>query len=200
MMRKVNPIVKLVLELGPVVAFFIAFGRVKDQTFTIAGTEYSGFIAVTAGFIGLIILTSGILWALTGKLSKMQIMTLVLVVVMGGLSVWLNDPQFIKMKPTLLYLFFGGVLAVGLLQGKSYLKAVMEEAMPLEHEGWMILTQRLAIFFFALAVANELVWRMMSTEAWVNFKTFGLTFAVFGFFMAQGKILEKYAINDGPKS
>lgn len=199
-MRKVNPIVKLVLELGPVVAFFIAFGRVKDQTFTIAGTEYSGFIAVTAGFIGLIILTSGILWALTGKLSKMQIMTLVLVVVMGGLSVWLNDPQFIKMKPTLLYLFFGGVLAVGLLQGKSYLKAVMEEAMPLEHEGWMILTQRLAIFFFALAVANELVWRMMSTEAWVNFKTFGLTFAVFGFFMAQGKILEKYAINDGPKS
>jgi intracellular septation protein len=200
MMRKVNPIVKLVLELGPVVAFFIAFGRVKDQTFTIAGTEYSGFIAVTAGFIGLIILTSGILWALTGKLSKMQIMTLVLVVVMGGLSVWLNDPQFIKMKPTLLYLFFGGVLAVGLLQGKSYLKAVMEEAMPLEHEGWMILTQRLAVFFFALAVANEVVWRMMSTEVWVNFKTFGLTFAVFGFFMAQGKILEKYAINDGPKS
>lgn len=199
-MRKVNPIVKLVLELGPVVAFFIAFGRVKDQTFTIAGTEYSGFIAVTAGFIGLIILTSGILWALTGKLSKMQIMTLVLVVVMGGLSVWLNDPQFIKMKPTLLYLFFGGVLMVGLLQGKSYLKAVMEEAMPLEHEGWMILTQRLAIFFFALAVANELVWRMMSTEVWVNFKTFGLTFAVFGFFMAQGKILEKYAINDGQKS
>jgi intracellular septation protein len=199
-MRKVNPIAKLVLELGPVVAFFIAFGRVKDQTFTIAGTEYSGFIAVTAGFIGLIILTSGILWALTGKLSKMQIMTLVLVVVMGGLSVWLNDPQFIKMKPTLLYLFFGGVLAVGLLQGKSYLKAVMEEAMPLEHEGWMILTQRLAIFFFALAAANEVVWRMMSTEVWVNFKTFGLTFAVFGFFMAQGKILEKYAINDGPKS
>lgn len=199
-MRKVNPIVKLVLELGPVVAFFIAFGRVKDQTFTIAGTEYSGFIAVTAGFIGLIILTSGILWALTGKLSKMQIMTLVLVVVMGGLSVWLNDPQFIKMKPTLLYLFFGGVLAVGLLQGKSYLKAVMEEAMPLEHDGWMILTQRLAVFFFALAVANEVVWRMMSTEVWVNFKTFGLTFAVFGFFMAQGKILEKYAINDGPKS
>jgi intracellular septation protein len=130
----------------------------------------------------------------------MQIMTLVLVVVMGGLSVWLNDPQFIKMKPTLLYLFFGGVLAVGLLQGKSYLKAVMEEAMPLEHEGWMILTQRLAVFFFALAVANEVVWRMMSTEVWVNFKTFGLTFAVFGFFMAQGKILEKYAINDGPKS
>lgn len=199
-MRKVNPIVKLVLELGPVVAFFIAFGRVKDQTFTVAGTEYSGFIAVTAGFIALIILTSGILWALTGKLSKMQMMTLVLVVVMGGLSVWLNDPQFIKMKPTLLYIFFGGVLAVGLYQGKSYLKVVMEEAMPLEHEGWMILTRRLAAFFIALAVANELVWRLMSTEVWVNFKTFGLTLAVFGFFMAQGKLFEKYGIEDAPKS
>lgn len=200
MMRNVNPIVKLVLELGPVVAFFIAFGRVKDQTFTIAGTEYSGFIAVTAGFIALIILTSGILWALTGKLSKMQIMTLVLVIVMGGLSVWLNDPQFIKMKPTLLYLFFGGALAVGLYQGKSYLKLIMEEAMPLEHEGWMILTRRLAAFFIALALANELVWRLMSTEAWVSFKTFGLTFAVFGFFIAQGKVLEKYGIGDEPKS
>jgi intracellular septation protein len=199
-MRKVNPIVKLVLELGPVVAFFIAFGRVKDQTFTVAGTEYSGFIAVTAGFIALIILTSGILWALTGKLSKMQMMTLVLVVVMGGLSVWLNDPQFIKMKPTLLYIFFGGVLAVGLYRGKSYLKVVMEEAMPLEHEGWMILTRRLAAFFIALAVANELVWRLMSTDVWVSFKTFGLTLAVFGFFMAQGKLFENYGIEDAPKS
>ena len=199
-MRKVNPIVKLVLELGPVVAFFIAFGRVKDQTFTVAGTEYSGFIAVTAGFIALIVLTSGILWALTGKLSKMQIMTLVLVVVMGGLSVWLNDPQFIKMKPTLLYLFFGGALAIGLYQGKSYLKLVMEEAMPLEHEGWMILTRRLAAFFFVLALANELVWRLLSTEVWVDFKTFGLTFAIFGFFMAQGKLLEKYSIAPEPKA
>lgn len=199
-MRKVNPIVKLVLELGPVVAFFIAFGRVKDQTFTVAGTEYSGFIAVTAGFIALIMLTSGILWALTGKLSKMQMMTLVLVVVMGGLSVWLNDPQFIKMKPSLLYVFFGGVLVVGLFQGKSYLKVVMEEAMPLEHEGWMILTRRLAAFFIALAVANELVWRLMSTEVWVNFKTFGLTFAIFGFFMAQSKVFEKYGVEDAPKS
>lgn len=199
-MRKVNPMVKLVLELGPVVAFFIAFGRVKDQTFTVAGTEYSGFIAVTAGFIALIILTSGILWALTGKLSKMQMMTLVLVVVMGGLSVWLNDPQFIKMKPSLLYVFFGGVLIAGLYQGKSYLKVVMEEAMPLEHEGWMILTRRLAAFFIALAVANELVWRLMSTEVWVNFKTFGLTFAIFGFFMAQSKVFEKYGIGDEPKS
>jgi intracellular septation protein len=199
-MRKINPILKLVLELGPVAAFFIAFGRVKDQTFTVAGTEYSGFIAVTAGFIVLMVISTAILWALTGKLSKMQIMTLVLVVVMGGLSVWLNDPQFIKMKPTLLYLFFGGALGVGLLRGQSYLQNMMEDALPLQTEGWMILTRRLAAFFAALAVTNELVWRLMSTEAWVSFKTFGLTAALFLFFMAQGRLMEKYAVDEKPKA
>jgi intracellular septation protein len=194
--RKVNPLVKLLLELGPIVLFFVGFSRMKDQTYTIAGGSYSGFIVMTAVFILLITLTTGILWALTGKLSRMQVMTLVLVVVMGGLSVWLNDERFIKMKPTLLYLAFGGILGVGLLQGKSYLSAVMEEAMPMAAEGWMILTRRLTAFFFALAIANEAVWRLMSTEAWVNFKTFGLTAALFLFFMAQGKVFETYALKD----
>ncbi len=190
--KKINPLVKLALELGPIVLFFVGFSRMKDQTFTIAGNEYSGFIVMTAIFIAMIAVTTGILWALTGKLSRMQLMTLVLVVVMGGLSVWLNDERFIKMKPTLLYVAFGGVLAFGLMQGKSYLSAVMDEALPMEPEGWMILTRRLTAFFFVLAISNELVWRFMSTEAWVNFKTFGLTAALFAFFMAQGKVFERY--------
>ena len=192
--KKINPILKLALELGPVVLFFVLFGRLKDKVFTIGGTKYSGFIITTAAFIVLIIATSVALWALTGKLSKMQLMTLVLVIVMGGLSVWLNDDRFIKMKPTLLYLAFGAILAVGLLRGQSYLRLVMDEALPMQPEGWMILTRRLTAFFFALAVANEAVWRLMSTEAWVNFKTFGLTAALFAFFMAQGKLLERYGI------
>ena len=153
---------------------------------------------LTAGVL-LIIATSALLWALTGKLSRMQMMTLVLVVVMGGLSVWLNDERFIKMKPTLLYLAFGGVLGFGLLRGQSYLRLVMDEALPMQPEGWMILTRRLTAFFFALAVANEAVWRLMSTEAWVNFKTFGLTAALFAFFMTQGKLFERYG-NEPPKT
>lgn len=193
--RKINPILKLVLELGPIILFFVGFSRMKDQTFHIAGSDYSGFIVMTAAFIAMIVATTGILWALTGKLSRMQLMTLVLVVVMGGLSVWLNDERFIKMKPTLLYLAFGGILGLGLLQGKSYLSAVMDEAMPMQPEGWMILTRRLTMFFLALAVANEAVWRLMSTEAWVNFKTFGLTAALFAFFMAQARLFERYGIN-----
>jgi intracellular septation protein len=199
--KKINPLLKVALELGPIVLFFAGFSKMKDRTFTIAGTDYSGFIVMTAAFIVMIAVTTGILWALTGKLSRMQLMTLVLVVVMGGLSVWLNDERFIKMKPTLLYLAFGGILGVGLLQGKSYLSAVMDEALPMQPEGWMILTRRLTAFFFALAVANEAVWRLMSTEAWVNFKTFGLTAALFAFFMAQGRVFERYAIkDDNPKA
>lgn len=198
--RKLNPIVKMALELGPVLLFFVIFGRLKDQSFTIGGTTYSGFIVTTAAFVGLILLTTAILWRLTGHLSRMQAMTLVLVVGMGGLSVWLNDERFIKMKPTLLYLAFGGILGWGLLRGKSYLSSVMEEAVPLQPEGWMILTRRLTLFFFALAAANEAVWRLMSTEAWVNFKTFGLVAAPVLFFLAQGKLFERYGIEDKPEA
>jgi intracellular septation protein len=197
--RKIHPGLKFALELGPIVLFFVGYVKLKDQVFTVLGTEYSGFILMTALFIPLMLLTTGILWALTGKLSKMQIATVVLVVVFGGLSVWLQDERFFKMKPTMIYLLFGGALGFGLLRGQSYLKLVMEEALPLQPEGWMILTRRLTAFFFALAVANEAVWRLMSTEAWVNFKTFGLTAALFLFFMTQGGVLTRYGIEEDKK-
>ncbi|MCV6823857.1 MULTISPECIES: inner membrane-spanning protein YciB [Halocynthiibacter] len=192
--KKINPFLKLALELGPVILFFVFYGRVKERVFTIGGVEYEGFIVATALFIPLILLTTAIMWKLTGKLSKMQLMTAVLVVIFGGLSVWLNDERFFKMKPTMIYLLFGGLLGIGLLRGQSYLQLVMEEVMPLQPEGWMILTKRLALFFLGLAIANELVWRLMSTDAWVNFKTFGLTAAVFLFFMSQGKLMQTYAV------
>lgn len=192
--RKIHPMLKMALELGPIVLFFIGYLRLKDQTFTIGGTAYEGFIVVTAAFIPLLIVTTGILWALTGKLAKMQIATVVLVVIFGGLSVWLNDERFFKMKPTLIYLLFGGILGFGLLRGQSYLRLVLDEALPLQPEGWMILTRRITAFFFGLAVANEVVWRFFSTETWVSFKTFGLTAALFLFFMSQGKLLQKYGV------
>jgi intracellular septation protein len=199
---KLNPMLKLGLELGPIVLFFAGFRFFKDRSFHILGTDYSGFIVMTAIFVAMIIASTALVWKLTGTLSKMQLMTLVLVVVMGGLSVWLNDERFIKMKPTLLYLAFGAILGFGLLRKESYLKVVMEEALPLQTEGWMILTRRLCAFFFALAIANEAIWRLLSTEAWVNFKTFGLTIALFAFFMTQGKLLQRYAVEtdaDQPK-
>jgi intracellular septation protein len=197
--RELNPFVKMAFELGPLIAFFIAFGRMKDNTYTFFGTEYSGFITVTAAFIVLMLVTTTLQWALTGTLSKMQIVSLVLVVIMGGLTVYLNDEHFIKMKPTLLFGFFGVVLGVGLLRGQSYLRNVMDAALPLQPEGWMILTRRLALFFIALAVANELIWRFGSTEAWVFFKTFGDTMALLAFFASQYPLLVKYSTEDAEK-
>ena len=193
--REINPFVKSALEFGPVLLFFVAYLRYKDDVFTIGGTEYGGFILVTAAFVPLLIVSTAILWALTGKLSRMQIATVILVTVFGGLSVWLNDERFFKMKPTAIYLLFGGLLAIGLLRGQSYLKFVMEEVMPLRDEGWMILTKRMMICFFALAAANEVIWRFASTETWVYFKTFGLTAVVFIFFMAQGKLFQAYGLD-----
>ncbi len=194
--KKINPIVKMLLELGPVVVFFIAYTKLKDTAFTYDGTEYSGFIVVTAIFVPLLALTTFILYRMTGKISVMQILTLVIVVVFGGLAIWFNDERFFKMKPTMIYLLFAGLLGFGLMRGQSYLQLVMEEAMPLKHEGWMILTKRLCLFFAALAVTNEVVWRTMSTDSWVNFKVFGLTAAIFAFFMTQGKLMQKYAVEE----
>lgn len=192
--RKLSGWVKAALEYGPILAFFVAYVRLKDQVFLIGGSEYSGFLVVTAGFIPLMVICTGLIWALTGKLSKMQLVTVVLVVVFGGLSVWLQDERFFKMKPTMIYLFFAAALGFGLMRGQSYLQAVMGEALPMRDEGWMILTKRIALFFLALAVANEVIWRLFSTDVWVNFKTFGLTAALFLFFLTQGRLLQAHGI------
>ena len=194
--KQINPLLKLALELGPVIAFFVVYMKIKDQTFNIGGVDYQGFIIATAGFIPLLLITTGIVWWLTGKIARMQIAVLVLVIVFGGLSVWFNDPQFFKMKPTILYLLFGGTLGFGLLRGKSYLKYVMEEVMPMADEGWMILTRRVTALFFTLAIMNEVIWRTMSEENWVYFKTFGLTAAVFIFFMTQSRLFQEYGTGD----
>ena len=192
--REIHPLVKSALDFGPVLLFFVAYMYFKDDVFTIGGTEYSGFIIITAAFVPLLIASTATLWLLTGKLSRMQVATVILVTVFGGLSVWLNDERFFKMKPTVIYLLFGVILAVGLARGQSYLKFLMEEMMPLQEAGWMILTKRLMLCFFGLALANEVIWRFASTETWVYFKTFGLTAAVFIFFMAQSKVFQIYAL------
>lgn len=189
--------VKPLLEFGPMVAFFFAYMRMKETVYTIGSNDYQGFIVVTALFVPLLLVCTGVLWKLTGKISPMQIMTVILVTAFGGMTVWLNDDRFIKMKPTLIYLIFGGLLSIGLLRGQSYLRVVMQEALPMQDAGWMILTRRVTAFFFGLAVLNEVIWRGFSTEIWVYFKTFGLTAALFAFFMMQGRLLAKYALQKG---
>ena len=190
----VSPWLKAALEFGPLLLFFVVFSRFKEQTVTLWGTPYSGFIVATLVFIPVMIATTLVLWRLTGRLSPMQIATLVLVVVFGGLSVWLNDPRFFKMKPTLIYLLFAAILGASLAFRRNWLGSVMSEALPMDEAGWRILTVRLSLFFLTLAGLNEVVWRTMSESAWVNFKTFGLTLLIFGFFIANGRLFQRHAL------
>ena len=191
--RRVSQGLKSALELGPVLLFFVAYLYLRDETFVFYGTEYSGFIVVTALFVPLLLGSMIVLWGLTGKLSRMQLLTIILVIFFGGLTVWFNDEKFFKIKTTIVYGFFAIVLAIGLMLRKSWLEYVMDEMMPLKSRGWMILTRRLTAMFAFLAVANEAVWRTMSTDTWVKIETFGFPIALFAFFMAQAGLFQKYA-------
>ena len=191
--KNIQPWVKTALEMGPVILFFVFYSKFKNNEYIFLVETYEGFILATALFIPVLLVATGILYFLTGKLSKMQVFTAVLVVVFGGLGIWFNDEKFFKMKPTIIYLLFGGILGFGLFKGQSYLQIVMDGALPMSNDGWMILTKRFMLFFFGLAIANEVIWRSLSTDIWVNFKTFGLPLAMFVFFITQAKVISKYS-------
>jgi intracellular septation protein len=195
--REINPILKQVLELGPTLAFFVLYIRIKDDVFTFAGTEYTGFIVAAVVFVPILLVAMGILWALTGKLSRMQVFTAFMVIFFGGLTAWFNDERFFKMKTTIVYGLLALILGIGLMRGRSWLEFVMADAMPMRHEGWMILTRRLTMAFVVLAVANEAIWRTMSTDAWVKIETFGFPVALMVFLFWQFAQLQPYVIEDG---
>jgi intracellular septation protein len=197
--KTINPALKQVLELGPPLLFFVAYLWIRDETYTLGGTEYGGFIVAAAAFVPILLASIATLWWLTGRISRMQVFTAVLVVIFGGLTVWFNDERFFKMKTSIVYAVFAAILGIGLLQGRSYLAWVMSEFLPMQHEGWMILTRRLAACFAALAVANEVVWRTMSTDAWVKIETFGFPIVLFLFLWGQIYALQKYMIETGGK-
>lgn len=194
-----NTGLKAALEYGPIAGFLVAYLLLKDDTFQIAGTEYTGFVTVTAAFIPVFLIAMGALWYLTGKIARMQVVTAVMLVAFGGLSVWLNDPVFIKMKPTAVYLILALILSVGLLRGQSWLKFVMEEMIPLRSKGWMILTKRVTALFFVSSAANELVWRTQSEAFWVLFETLGMPIVIFAFFMSQASLFAEYAKLKAPE-
>lgn len=197
--KTVNPIVKQVLELGPPIVFFLIYLRIRDESYLLGGVEYSGFIVATLVFVPILLAAMGVLWMLTGKLSRMQIFTAFMVIFFGGLTAWFNDERFFKMKTTIVYGFFAVILGIGLLRGRSYLEYIMAEMIPMTHDGWMLLTRRLALFFAILAVANEVVWRTMSTDAWVKIETFGFPVLMFVFLWAQIVALEKHSTSQEEK-
>ncbi len=194
--KQINPVLKQVLELGPPLIFLVVYFFIREDTFTIAGTEYSGFIVAALIFIPILLFAMGILWALTRKLSRMQVFTAVMVIFFGGLTVYFNDESFVKIKTTIVWGLFAVLLGIGLLRGQSWLEFILGELVPMRQEGWMILTRRLCAFFAALAVANEIVWRTMSNDAWVIIESFGFPIALGAFLMWQFTQLENYMITE----
>lgn len=196
MEKPINPWVKQALELGPTILFFLIYLRIKEDTFIIGGTEYTGFIVAALVFVPILLVAMAILWRLTGKLSRMQVFTAFMVIFFGGLTAWFNDERFFKMKTSIVYGMFSLLLGIGLMRGQSYLAFVMSEMMPMRHEGWMILTKRLCAGFALMAVANEIVWRTMSTDAWVKIETFAFPLVLMAFLMWQFTALQPYLIQE----
>lgn len=193
--RKINPVLKQVLELGPTLVFFVLYLRIKDDNFVFAGTSYSGFIVAALALIPLLLAAIATLWWLTGTISRMQIFTAFMVLFFGGLTAWFNDERFFKVKTTIVWGSLATILAIGLARGTSFLEWVMSENLPMKPEGWMLFTRNLTAMFVALALANELIWRTQSTELWVTLETFVLPAALMVFLFVQMLFLQKYLID-----
>lgn len=194
--RKIHAGLKQALELGPTIVFFGIYLWMRDQTFTVQGTEYSGFIVAALIFVPILLAAMGVLWWLTGTLSRMQLFTAIMVIFFGALTAWFNDERFFKMKTTLVYGAIAGLLGFGLLMGKSYLKWVMAAMLPMQDEGWMLLTRRVALIFGTLAIANEVIWRNFSTDTWVKLETFVFPLIMMAALTAQILSLQKYLIEE----
>ncbi len=170
---------KFAVEIGPLVVFFIVNAR--------AGIFWGTGVFMAATVVSLI--ASRIL---LGRIPVMPLVTGACVLVFGGLTLWLQDEHFIKIKPTIVNALFAGALFVGLVYRQSFLKVVFGEVFRLTEEGWRKLTFRWACFFAFLAILNEVVWRSFSTDTWVSFKVFGIMPLTMAFAVAQIGLLRQY--------
>jgi len=192
--RSIHPLVKLALEIGPIAVFFLAYRWAPvPEGLSDSERQLEQILFATWVFVPTILAASAASWLLTRKLPKMAVITAVVVTVFGGLTLALRDDTFVKMKPTILYCLFAGILGFGLVRGQSYLKYLLDEMIPMQAEGWLKFTQRFVVFYLGLAILNEIVWRGWGTDVWVNFRTFVLPAANFLFVMAQVPLFTRYA-------
>ena len=202
---QLSPGLKLVLDLGPLLLFVVANARPALFAPLLApflapellAGEHAGIFTATAVFIPAALMTVAIGYVLTRHLPVMPLVTAAVVLVFGGLTLALQDETFIKLKPTIIYVLFGGALLGGLAFRKPLLGMVFDSVFHLTDEGWRKLTLRWALFFFAMAILNEIVWRTQSTTFWVNFKLLGALPLTFVFGALQYPLLTKYAAPEG---
>jgi intracellular septation protein len=177
--KQLNPMLKLVLDIGPLVLFFAANSKF-------------GIYAATGSFMVAVLIALGISYAMTRHIAIMPVVTAIIVLVFGGLTLVLHDELFIKLKPTIIYVLFGGTLLAGLALDKPFLSIMFDQMFHLTPQGWRKLTWRWALFFLFLAVINEIVWRTQTTDFWVSFKLFGVVPLTFLFGALQYPLLVKY--------
>lgn len=194
--KELSPLLKLALELGPLGAFFLFNARGEQLAASFPVLQAIGepiFLATAAFMVAITISLTVSLW-LTRRLPIMPLVSGVVVLVFGALTLWLHDELFIKLKPTIVNSLFGSVLLLGLVFGKALLGYVFDSAFRLTDEGWRKLTLRWGVFFFVLAAINEIVWRNFSTDFWVNFKVFGIMPITLLFTLSQLPLIQKHAI------
>jgi intracellular septation protein len=177
--KQLNPLLKLALDIGPLILFFAANAKF-------------GIYAATGAFMVAVLIALAVSYVMTRHIAMMPVVTAVIVLVFGGLTLILHDDLFIKLKPTIIYVLFGGTLLVGIFFDKPFLSIMFDQMFHLTPEGWRKLTWRWALFFLFLAVLNEIVWRTQTTDFWVSFKLFGVVPLTMLFGVLQYPLLVKY--------
>lgn len=167
------------LDFFPLLTFFLAY-------------KWAGLLAATAALIVCTLLSLGIIYGKEKKLAIMPLVSGIAVTIFGGLTLFLQDELFIKMKPTIVNLLFAVILLGGLFYKKPLLKYVLESAIQLSEEGWRILTRRWGLFFIFLGLLNEMIWRNFPTDFWVSFKVFGMLTLTITFTLCQLPLMKKY--------
>ncbi len=183
--RRLQPLARTALDLGPLVIFFAVLA--KTNVFIATGVFMAAMaVSITVGFI------------YERRLSPMAAISFVVVLVFGGLTIWLHNDLFIKIKPTIIYLIFAAVLASGLATRRSFIKYMFDHAFHLDEEGWRLLTWRWVLFFLAMAAANEIVWRNFSLQFWAGYKLFGAIPLTFLFALTQAPLILKHQVEQTP--
>jgi len=196
--KEINPLLKLALELGPLLVFFFANARgarLAEQFPALAALGGPIFVA-TGLFMLATAMALAASWLLTRTLPIMPLVSGIVVFVFGALTLWLQDDVFIKMKPTIVNTLFGVVLLGGLLFGRSLLGYVFDSAFRMDAEGWRKLTLRWGLFFLLLAVLNEVIWRSFSTDTWVAFKVWGIMPLTLLFTLSQMPLIMRHSVDE----
>lgn len=196
-----NPLLKLVLELGPLMVFFFANARGAwlAQKFPALADLGAPIFIATGLFMAATVIALAASWLLVRRLPIMPLVSGIVVLIFGALTLYLQDDTFIKMKPTIINTLFGAVLLGGLAFGKSLLGYVFDEAFRLDAEGWRKLTFRWGLFFFFLAIINEVVWRNFSTDFWVAFKVWATMPITILFTACQMPLIMRHSLEEQAK-